>query len=62
MMMRPRLRKFMLTLHIMVSVGWLGAVVGFTGVALGALTGEDVQIVRGRYVSMEPMSRLRSFR
>ena len=43
--MTPLLRKFVLTVHVTSSVGWLGAVAG--------LTSQDVQIVRAAYLAME---------
>jgi hypothetical protein len=48
-MMPPRLRKLMLTAHILASVGWLGAVAAFLALAVGGLTGDDAQLVRGSY-------------
>lgn len=54
MTMTPRLRKFALTAHITASVGWLGAVVAFLGLAIIGLTAEDAQTVRGVYLVMEP--------
>jgi len=32
--MTPRLRKFVLTAHVTLSVGWLGAVAGFLALAI----------------------------
>lgn len=52
--MSPRLRKFALTAHITSSVGWLGAVVVFLGLAVVGLTSQDAQTVRGAYLAMEP--------
>lgn len=54
MIMPPRWRKLALTAHVASSVGWLGAVVVFLGLAVVGLTGQDVQTVRGAYVVMEP--------
>lgn len=54
MIMSPRLRKFALTAHITSSVGWLGAVVAFLGLAVVGLTSQDAQTVRGAYLVMEP--------
>ena len=36
--MTPRLSKIMLTVHIVVSVGWLGAVAGFVALSIASLT------------------------
>ena len=54
MTMTPRLRKFALTAHVASSVGWLGAVVVFLGLAVVGLTSPDAQTVRGAYLVMEP--------
>jgi hypothetical protein len=49
----PRLRKLALTTHVVSSVGWLGAVVGFLALAVAGLTSSDTQLVRGSYLVME---------
>jgi uncharacterized membrane protein len=54
MIMRPSLRKFALTVHVTVSVGWLGAVACFLVLAVIGLTNSDAQTVRGTYLLMEP--------
>ncbi len=54
MTMTPRIRKFALTAHVTASVGWLGAVVAFLGLAVVGLTSQDGQVVRGAYLVMEP--------
>ncbi|CAN5711884.1 hypothetical protein BH24ACT20_BH24ACT20_06870 [soil metagenome] len=54
MTMTPRLRKFALTAHVTSSVGWLGAVVAFLGLAVVGLISQDAQTVRGVYLVMEP--------
>ncbi|MGH9841480.1 MAG: hypothetical protein ACREEM_22225 [Blastocatellia bacterium] len=51
--MKPSLRKFALTAHITLSVGWLGAVVAYLAVAIAGLTSHDAQMVRAAYLSME---------
>jgi hypothetical protein len=50
--MTPRLRKLALTAHITSSVGWLGAVACFLGLAVAGLTSRNAQTVRGAYVAM----------
>jgi hypothetical protein len=52
--MPPRVRKFALAAHVASSVGWLGAVAAFLGIAVVGLTGKDAQTVRGAYLVMEP--------
>lgn len=51
--MRPRLRRFALTVHVTSSVGWVGAVAAFIALAVAVLVTEDVQVVRGAYFAME---------
>ena len=53
MRLRPALRNFALTAHVISSVGWLGAVVAFLALAIAGLTSADAQLVRGAYVAME---------
>jgi hypothetical protein len=54
MVMAPRLRKLVLTLHVTSTVGWLGAVVVFLALAVIGLTSRDAQTVRAAYLLMEP--------
>jgi len=54
MTMPPRLRRLMLTVHVVASVGWLGAVGVFLVLAVVGLTSRDAQTVRGVYLVMEP--------
>jgi hypothetical protein len=51
------MRKFMLTIHITSSVGWLGAVAGFLVLAIPAVTSQDAQTVRATYLAMELMGK-----
>ncbi len=51
--MAPPVRKAMLTVHVTVSVGWLGAVAASLALAVAALTSRDVQVVRGAYLAMD---------
>jgi hypothetical protein len=53
MKMTPRMSKAMLTLHIIFSVGWIGAVVVFLVFSIVALTNEDNQLVRSSLIAME---------
>jgi hypothetical protein len=55
--MAPPLRKFALTAHVVVSVGWLGAVAGFLVLAIAGLAGSDDRTVRGAYLSMDLITR-----
>lgn len=53
MTMRPRLRTFVLTAHVISSVGWLGAVTVFLALSVVGLTSEDAQVVRAVYLAMD---------
>jgi hypothetical protein len=57
MVLTPGLRRFMLTLHIIFAVGWLGAVAGFLALAVVGLTSHDDQTVRSVYISMNVITR-----
>ena len=57
MTMRPNLRKFMRTLHVIVTVGWLGAVAGFLALAIAGLTSQDAQLARACYLGMDLITR-----
>jgi hypothetical protein len=51
--MTPSLRKFVLTVHITLSVGWLGAAAAYLALAIVGLTSSDAQVVRATYLSLE---------
>ncbi|MBA2711961.1 MAG: DUF2269 domain-containing protein [Rubrobacteraceae bacterium] len=53
MTLSPRLRKFVLTVHVASSVGWLGAVACSLVLAVLGLAGEDVRMVRAAYLAMD---------
>ncbi len=55
-LMRPRLRKVALTAHVTFSVGWLGAVAAFLGLAVVGLTSEDAETGRAVYLVAEPLT------
>ena len=55
--MTARLRKLALTGHIIVSVGWFGAVAAFLALAVAGLTSRDTQLVRTAYAAMELTAR-----
>lgn len=52
----PALRKLTLTAHVVSSVGWLGAILAFLGLAIAGLTSQDAQLVRAVYLAAEPMT------
>lgn len=51
--MSPRVRKLALTVHVVSSVGWLGAVGAFASLAVAGLASDDSQTVRAVYITME---------
>src|SRR5262245_43992211 len=53
MTMTPGLRKFALTAHITLSVGWLGGVVTYLAVAIACLVSQDAQVIHSGYATME---------
>ncbi|MGH2691634.1 MAG: DUF2269 domain-containing protein [Actinomycetota bacterium] len=57
MTLGPGLRKLTLTAHVTTSVGWLGAVVAFLGLAVAGLTNPEAQTVRGASLGMEMTAR-----
>ena len=56
MLMGPGLRKFALTLHVITSVGWLGAVATFLVLAIAGVTSRDAVTVRAVYLAMDVAS------
>ena len=53
MTMPPGVRKLALTAHVTSSVGWLGAVVAYLTLVVGALTSQDAQTVHAAWIAME---------
>jgi hypothetical protein len=51
--MNPRLRRFALTVHLTLSVGWIGAVVAFLALVVAAMTSKDAQTLRAAWIAME---------
>ena len=52
MIMKPGLRKFALTAHIITSVGWFGAIAAFLALSIAGMTSQDAQLVRAVYLVM----------
>jgi hypothetical protein len=50
--MPPAVRKAALTVHVISSVGWLGAIAAFLALAIAGLTSTDAQPVRVAYAGM----------
>jgi hypothetical protein len=55
--MRPNLRKFVRTAHVIFTVGWLGAVAAFLALAIVGLTNPDTQMVRAAYLATDLITR-----
>lgn len=56
MVMSPRLRTFVLTLHVVSSVGLLGSVASFLALAVIGLAGGNGDMARAVYVAMKPIA------
>lgn len=57
MTMAPSLRKLALATHIVSSIGWIGALVGFLVLAIVGLASADLQTVRAVYIAMDLTAR-----
>jgi hypothetical protein len=53
MVMAPVLRKFVLTVHLTSSLGWIGAVVAYIALGVTAAASQDAQTVRAAWIAME---------
>jgi hypothetical protein len=53
MTMGPRLRRFALTVHITVSVGWIGAVAAYIALDATTAASQDLQPLRAAYAAMD---------
>jgi hypothetical protein len=53
MTMGPRLRKVILTAHVVSAVGWIGAVAAYLVLALAGVTSDSAETVRAAFISME---------
>lgn len=49
----PRIRKAGLTLHVLSSVGWVGAVLVYLALGLTAVTSDDVSLISAVYLAMD---------
>jgi hypothetical protein len=57
MTMRPGLRRFALTVHLTVSVGWIGTVLAYLALGVTAVTSQEMPMVRAAYLAMELIGR-----
>lgn len=53
MIMSPAMRKLVLTVHIAISVGWLGAVAAYTALDVAVASSSDAQTLRAAYLGMQ---------
>ena len=53
MVMTPAVRKFALSVHLTLSVGWIGAVAGYLALGITAVRSEDVDTIRSAWTAME---------
>ena len=53
MTMTPGLRKFALTVHLTVSVGWIGAVFAYLALGVSVAISQDAQTVRAAWIAMQ---------
>lgn len=51
--MKPGLRKLTLSIHLIVSVGWVGAVSAYLGLDIAAATSRDTLTLRAAYLAMD---------
>lgn len=53
MILHPRTRKLALSLHLAVSVGWIGAVVAYLALSVAAANSDEVQVIRAAWIGMD---------
>ena len=53
MTMPPGLRKVALTVHLIASIGWLGALVAYLALGVAAVSSQEGQMVRAAWIAME---------
>lgn len=53
MTLTPGLRKLVLTVHLVCSVGWIGAVIAYLVSGLSAVTSHDPPTVRAAWIAMQ---------
>lgn len=51
--MRPGLRKLVLSIHLIVSIGWVGAVAAYIALDVTTVTSDNPRILRAAYTGME---------
>jgi uncharacterized membrane protein len=53
MVMGPRLRKLVLSVHLTASIGWIGSVLAYLALGMAAATTEDHQTLRASWIAMD---------
>ena len=53
MILRPRARDLTLSLHLAVSVGWIGTVVAYLALGVAAAASDDVRVIRAAWIGMD---------
>jgi hypothetical protein len=51
--MAPGVRKLALSVHVISSVGWIGAVVAYLALGISATVGSDLEVVRAAWLAMD---------
>jgi hypothetical protein len=51
MTLSPRARRLVLAVHVVSSIGWIGALAGFLVLSVAGVTSADASVVRGAYVA-----------
>ena len=49
----PQVRKLVLSVHLTVSIGWIGTVLAYLALGLSAVRSDDVSTIRGAWIAME---------
>lgn len=52
-MLAPRIRKLVLSVHLLASVGWIGAVVVYLALGISAVASRDTSTIRAAWTAME---------
>lgn len=53
MTMSPNIRKLALTIHLVFSIGWIGAVVVYLALGISAVKSTDPETIRAAWIAME---------
>lgn len=50
--MTPKIRKLILTAHVVSTVGWMGAIAAFLALAVSAITSHETRLTTSAYIAM----------